>query len=145
MATNFDAFQTVDEQTFAAWADGKLTPQEEPAFMAELDENPGLAELFEAYDQVEADYEQMVEQGYTLPEELQHDFDRPEVDLPLGYSHVFNEDADPEPYDGYSGGAPAPDDGHSADDEPQDDFTDDWNSTGSLADNPVDDFDCMPF
>lgn len=145
MATNFDAFQTVDEQTFAAWADGKLTPQEEQAFMAELDENPGLAELFEAYDQVEADYEQMVEQGYTLPEELQHDFDLPEVDLPLGYSHVFNEDADPEPYDGYSGGEPEPDDEHPADDEPQDDFTDDWNSTGSLADNPVDDFDCMPF
>lgn len=145
MATNFDAFQTVDEQTFAAWADGKLTPQEEQAFMAELDENPGLAELFEAYDQVEADYEQMVEQGYTLPEELQHDFDLPEVDLPLGYSHVFNEDAEPEPYDGYPGEEPDPDNEHPAADEPQDDVADDWNSTGSLADNPVDDFDCMPF
>ncbi|MGM9688128.1 MAG: hypothetical protein ACI3YD_03685 [Alloprevotella sp.] len=144
MATNFDAFQTVDEQTFAAWADGKLTPQEEQAFMAELDDNPGLAELFEAYDQIEADYEQMVEQGYTLPEELQHDFDLPEVSLPLGYGPVFDDDAEPEPYDYYPDEGPHPDAGHSDADDPQADDTDNWDSTDTLADTPDDDFDCMP-
>ena len=67
------------ENTFAAWLDGALTPEEEGAFMDYCSHDNEIQEILDANDQVEETYEEMVDNGYELPFEMYGDFELPSI------------------------------------------------------------------
>lgn len=84
---------SVSEETFAAWLDGTLSIEEENNFLKEYDGNAEIEELLSANDQVDESYEQMIQEGYELPDELNGDFPLPDI------YHYDVEPYDVEPYD----------------------------------------------
>lgn len=72
-------YPAVSEETFAAWLDGMLSPEEEREFMNECAHNAEIQELLDANDQVEDSYEHLMDNGYELPDELNGDFHIPEI------------------------------------------------------------------
>ena len=72
-------YPAVSEETFAAWLDGMLSPEEERVFMNECAHNAEIQELLDANDQVEDSYEHLMDNGYELPDELNGDFHIPEI------------------------------------------------------------------
>ena len=72
-------YPAVSEETFAAWLDGMLSPEEEREFMNECAHNAEFQELLDANDQVEDSYEHLMDNGYELPDELNGDFHIPEI------------------------------------------------------------------
>jgi len=71
--------QVVSEEIFAAWLDGTMSQEEEAAFQKICALDTDLQEILDANDQVDEDYEYMVEVGYDLPYELQTDFEIPQI------------------------------------------------------------------
>ena len=69
------------ENTFAAWLDGALDNNEEAAFMNYCSHNNELQEILDANDQVEASYEDIVDNGYELPSEMYGEFEIPSTDM----------------------------------------------------------------
>ena len=69
------------ENTFAAWLDGALDNNEEAAFMNYCSHNNELQEILDANDQVEASYEDIVDNGYELPSEMYGEFEIPSTDI----------------------------------------------------------------
>lgn len=84
-----DNGMAVSEELFAAWLDGTLTPGEESRFMDMAAGSEEIQELMEANDQTEETYENMMTDGYEMPEELQDDFELPYIE----------DNDDIEPYD----------------------------------------------
>ena len=72
-------YPAVSEETFAAWLDGMLSPEEEREFMNECAHNAEIQELLDANDQVEDSYEHLMDNGYELPDELNGDFHIPDI------------------------------------------------------------------
>ena len=70
----------ISEETFASWLDGTLPYEEESMFLEACSNNKDLQELLEANDQIDEDYENMIETGYDLPYEFNADFDIPQID-----------------------------------------------------------------
>lgn len=89
----------VSEEDFAAWLDGTLSPEEDAVFMDACSFNSELQELLDVNDQVDETYENMVEVGFDLPEELFSDFD-----IPLVVESDYDDSIYPyeplEPYEG---------------------------------------------
>lgn len=85
-----DNGMAVYEELFAAWLDGTLSPGEESRFMDMAAGSEEIQELMEANDQTEETYENMMTDGYEMPEELQDDFELPYI----------GDNDDIEPYDG---------------------------------------------
>ena len=85
-----DNGMAVSEELFAAWLDGTLSPGEESRFMDMAAGSEEIKELMEANDQTEETYENMMTDGYEMPEELQDDFELPYI----------GDNDDIEPYDG---------------------------------------------
>lgn len=79
MADNNTDFFNV-ENTFSAWLDGTLSPEEENSFMDFCASNPDMQEIMEANDQFDETYENIVEDGYELPDDLLYDFVIPQTD-----------------------------------------------------------------
>ena len=69
----------ISEETFAAWLDGALSSEQEAMFLDTCSHNEELQELLDANDQVEEDYENLVESGIVLPSEFEGDFDIPQI------------------------------------------------------------------
>ena len=69
----------ISEETFAAWLDGAMSSEQEAMFLDACSHNEGLQELLDANDQVEEDYENLVESGIVLPSEFEGDFDIPQI------------------------------------------------------------------
>lgn len=84
-----DNGMAVSEELFAAWLDGTLSPGEESRFMDMAAGSEEIQELMEANDQTEETYENMMTDGYEMPEELQDDFELPYI----------GDNDDIEPYD----------------------------------------------
>lgn len=84
-----DNGMAVSEELFAAWLDGTLSPGEESRFMDMAAGSEEIQELMEANDQTEETYENMMTDGYEMPEELQDDFELPYIE----------DNDDIEPYD----------------------------------------------
>lgn len=76
----YNMINNVSEETFAAWLDGMLSPEEESDLLREMAGNEELQEILDANDQVEETFEEMVENGYELPEELDEDFALPFIE-----------------------------------------------------------------
>ena len=85
-----DNGMAVSEELFAAWLDGTLSPGEESRFMDMVAGSEEIQELMDANDQTEETYENMMTDGYEMPEELQDDFELPYI----------GDNDDIEPYDG---------------------------------------------
>ena len=69
----------ISEETFAAWLDGAMSSEQEAMFLDACSHNEGLQELLDANDQIEEDYENLVESGIVLPSEFEADFDIPQI------------------------------------------------------------------
>ena len=76
---DYGNLSSASENIFAAWLDGTLTPEEDAAFMEQCAASQELRDILDANDQVDEYYEDMVEGGYELPEELSSDFDLPYI------------------------------------------------------------------
>ena len=74
----------ISEETFAAWLDGALTSEQEAMFLDTCSHNEELQELLDANDQVEEDYEDLVESGFVIPSEFEGDFDIPQITMIFG-------------------------------------------------------------
>ncbi|MGM9869147.1 MAG: hypothetical protein ACI30R_05930 [Sodaliphilus sp.] len=92
-------YPTVSEETFAAWLDGSLSPEEEREFMNEAAHNAEIQELLDANDQVEDSYEQMIHEGYVMPDEFNTDFQLPEIYNPDDEVEPYDVESDVEPYE----------------------------------------------
>ena len=69
----------ISEETFAAWLDGALSSEQEAMFLDTCSHNEELQELLDANDQVEEDYENLVDNGFVIPSEFETDFDIPQI------------------------------------------------------------------
>lgn len=78
---HFDDIVDIPEELVAAWLDGNLSQEEDSAFVDMLSSNLQLAEIMDAYDNIESDYEHLIENGYDIPEELGFDFLLPPIDF----------------------------------------------------------------
>ena len=82
------------EEQFAAWLDGTMSPDEEQLFMQECASNPDMQFLLDANDNIDDSFEEMIANGYEMPEELYADsFQLPEIgDFDDVDDHVFGFD-----------------------------------------------------
>lgn len=82
------------EEQFAAWLDGTMSPDEEQLFMQECASNPDMQSLLDANDNIDDSFEEMIANGYEMPEELYADsFLLPEIgDFDDVDDHVFDFD-----------------------------------------------------
>lgn len=82
----------VNEEQFAAWLDGTMSLDEEQLFMQECASKPDMQMLFDANDNIDDTYEDMVSNGYEMPDELTTDFSLPEIsafddDIEFGFDN----------------------------------------------------------
>ncbi len=88
----------IDENVLAAWLDGTLSPEEDEAFMNICAGDPEMSEILEANDQVDDYYENLVDEGYELPEEFSGDFELPNI-VSFDDDNVYQYDDQVELYD----------------------------------------------
>ena len=88
----------ISEETFAAWLDGALSSEQEAMFLDTCSHNEELQELLDANDQVEEDYENLVESGIVLPSEFEGDFDIPQITDTTNDEELYSDDQI-EPYE----------------------------------------------
>lgn len=69
------------EESVAAWLDGDLDPEADSAFIGLLSSDARLAEILDAYDDVESVFENLIEDGYEIPPDFNFDFMLPEIDM----------------------------------------------------------------
>lgn len=72
-------YPSVSEETFAAWLDGTLSTEGESRFLEACANSVEIQELLDANDQVDESFEDMIENGYELPDEFNTDFELPEI------------------------------------------------------------------
>lgn len=89
----------VTEEVFAAWLDGTLTDAQEARFLEVCSLDEALQEILEANDQIEEDYESMVEVGFVLPDEFNSDFTIPYVGVDEYADDGINSYEPIEPYE----------------------------------------------
>ena len=92
--TDYYAPLPFSEEQFAAWLDGTMSPDEEQLFMQECASNPDMQSLLDANDNIDDSFEEMIANGYEMPEELYADsFQLPEIgDFDDVDDHVFGFD-----------------------------------------------------
>lgn len=128
---------TLDENMFSAWLDGNMTPDEEEAFMDMCADDPAMGEILDANDQVDDYYENLVDGGYEIPEELDTDFDLPYISPADEDNDIYSYE-DIEPYDDSSDSHDMTDDGMT-----DSDGFDDDNATDHFGSNTYQDMDLM--
>ncbi len=128
---------TLDENLFSAWLDGNMTPDEEEAFMDMCADDPAMGEILDANDQVDDYYENLVDGGYEIPEELDTDFDLPYISPADEDDDIYSYE-DIEPYDDSSDSHDMTDDGMT-----DSDGFDDDNATDHFGSNTYQDMDLM--
>lgn len=128
---------TLDENMFSAWLDGNMTPDEEEAFMDMCADDPAMGEILDANDQVDDYYENLVDGGYEIPEELDTDFDLPYISPADEDDDIYSYE-DIEPYDDSSDSHDMTDDGMT-----DSDGFDDDDATDHFGSNTYQDMDLM--
>ena len=88
----------ISEETFAAWLDGAMSSEQEAMFLDACSHNEGLQELLDANDQIEEDYENLVESGIVPPSEFDGDFDIPHITDTSNDEELYSDDQI-EPYE----------------------------------------------
>lgn len=128
---------TLDENMFSAWLDGNMTPDEEEAFMDMCADDPAMGEILDANDQVDDYYENLVDGGYEIPEELDTDFDLPYISPADEDDDIYSYE-DIEQYDDSSDSHDMTDDGMT-----DSDGFDDDNATDHFGSDTYQDMDLM--
>lgn len=128
---------TLDENMFSAWLDGNMTSDEEEAFMDMCADDPAMGEILDANDQVDDYYENLVDGGYEIPEELDTDFDLPYISPADEDDDIYSYE-DIEPYDDSSDSHDMTDDGMT-----DSDGFDDDNATDHFGSDTYQDMDLM--
>lgn len=128
---------TLDENMFSAWLDGNMPPDEEEAFMDMCADDPAMGEILDANDQVDDYYENLVDGGYEIPEELDTDFDLPYISPADEDDDIYSYE-DIEPYDDSSDSHDMTDDGMT-----DSDGFDDDNATDHFGSDTYQDMDLM--
>ncbi|WP_443982781.1 hypothetical protein [Xylanibacter rarus] len=128
---------TLDENMFSTWLDGNMTPDEEEAFMDMCADDPAMGEILDANDQVDDYYENLVDGGYEIPEELDTDFDLPYISPADEDDDIYSYE-DIEPYDDSSDSHDMTDDGMT-----DSDGFDDDNATDHFGSDTYQDMDLM--
>lgn len=128
---------TLDENMFSAWLDGNMTPDEEEAFMDMCADDPAMGEILDANDQVDDYYENLVDGGYEIPEELDTDFDLPYISPADEDDDIYSYE-DIEPYEDSSDSHDMTDDGMT-----DSDGFDDDNATDHFGSDTYQDMDLM--
>lgn len=128
---------TLDENLFSAWLDGNMTPDEEEAFMDMCADDPAMGEILDANDQVDDYYENLVDGGYEIPEELDTDFDLPYISPADEDDDIYSYE-DIEPYEDSSDSHDMTDDGMT-----DSDGFDDDNATDHFGSDTYQDMDLM--
>lgn len=128
---------TLDENMFSAWLDGNMTPDEEEAFMDMCADDPAMGEILDANDQVDDYYENLVDGGYEIPEELDTDFDLPYISPADEDDDIYSYE-DIEPYGDSSDSHDMTDDGMT-----DSDGFDDDNATDHFGSDTYQDMDLM--
>ncbi len=106
---NYDKIFDISEETVASWLDGTLPYEEEVSFENMLESDLQLGEILDAYEDIESDFEALIEEGYELPAELGFDFQLPSVDF------IDEIESNPSHYDShfdFSNDTDAADDNH---------------------------------
>ncbi len=86
-----DNYSTVvSEEVFAAWLDGTMSQDEDTAFQMLCASNTDMQEILDANDQIDEDFEYMVEVGYALPYELKTEFEIPQIAIYDDEEEVFS-------------------------------------------------------
>lgn len=91
-------YPLVSEETFAAWLDGTLSAEEESRFLEASANSSEIQDLLDANDQVDESFEDMIDNGYELPEEFNTDFELPEIYNDSAHVEEY-EYEEVEPYD----------------------------------------------
>ena len=78
---NYNYLFEISEELVAAWLDGNLSSEEDAAFVDLLSSDIQLGEIMDAYDDIETEFENLIEDGYEIPEELNIDFQLPSIDI----------------------------------------------------------------
>ena len=139
MTTEMFTSRPFTEEDFAEWLDGNLSPEEELDFLQNSENDPFFAELLDANDQIDADYELLNETGYELPQELFTDFELPTFgDVQDDYGPDAFVQADFQPADLTDNDNDPTDSDFGHGDAHQLDNPD-------IDNNAADDFDCMAF
>lgn len=120
-------YPTISEEKFAAWLDGMLSAEDESLFLEASVNNAEIQELLDANDQVDESFEDLVDNGYELPDEFNTEFAIPEIynDSTEIEDYAYNE---VEPYE-------SDDDDNGESDDSNDD------STYHEAANPSDEYE----
>lgn len=77
---NYNYSQQLTEELVAAWIDGTLPPQEDSSFVEMLSTNEELSAILDSYDEIESDFEFLVEEGIQPPEDINDDFELPTIE-----------------------------------------------------------------
>lgn len=96
---NYNNALEISEERVAAWLDRNLSPEDDALFIEQLSADPHLSEILDSYDDIEVEFESLINDGCDIPAELSFDFQLPVVepndlnddlishlDSPSGYS-----------------------------------------------------------
>lgn len=78
---NENFIPAISEETFAAWLDGNVTPEQDNVISQMCAADQHLQDILDASDDVDLEYESLIEDGYPLPEEFENDFELPYVEI----------------------------------------------------------------
>lgn len=84
----------VSEEMFAAWLDGNLSYEDQQFVEQQLMDDPEMQELLVANEQVEEDYNDMITNGYEMPDELMSDFELQPIEVIEDYEDDMDADDD---------------------------------------------------
>lgn len=77
MNNNFNP--VISEEMFAAWLDGNISSAQDAYISQVCSADPDMREIIAADTQIEEYYDNLVETGYELPDEILGDFDLPQI------------------------------------------------------------------
>lgn len=75
---------SITEENVAAWLDGNLSAEADACFADLLATDGMLAEILDACEDVEEEYEELTESGYDMAPDIDEEFELPEIGDPYG-------------------------------------------------------------
>lgn len=91
---NYNDLFEISEEFVAAWIDGNLPLEDEAIFMERLSSDTVLSDILDSYEDIEQEFERVVEFECDVPEDFLFDFYLPIIDienineLPTSFNHT---------------------------------------------------------
>ncbi len=93
---HFNEMTELPEEYVATWIDGNLSTTEEAAFLEMLSSDSRLAEIMDAYEDIETTFENLIDEGYQISEDFISELNLPNIgadffeEEPFTYIHSDN-------------------------------------------------------